>query len=212
MRGGERPLDGDAPRACGGCQGRAGCAAPASRVRALHGTGSVRTARGPHGVLAGVPPLRRHGRAAPARVRRCGGAGWPMRTESVTRSGSGRRPGRRAAARAGRGHAGPPRRAARRSLRHRARRGRTRASGATATISISTCRWRFTKRRSGARIDVPTPDGAVQAARAAGHAIGPAVPGPRARHAVAADGRQRRSRGRGAAGAAAACSTSDRRS
>ena len=50
------------------------------------------------------------------------------------------------------------------------------------------------------------------AARAARHAVGPAVPAARARRAVGARRPARRSGRRSAAGAAAACSTSDRRS
>ena len=186
MRGGERQVVVTRQERAATCSG-AGQRADAGRAlcRTCHGTGSVRSARG-HMVFS--KPCAR-----------CGGTGRQrsaaLRGLRRAAAGSAHRSGRRARARrawptargsACRARDTPGATAGETAiLRHRARRSRTRCSGARATICTSSCRSAVHEAALGARIDVPTLDGPVAAARAAGHAVGPAVPAARARRAGA---------------------------
>ena len=161
MRGGQRARHGDAagalPRRA---RGSGALHVAGSALRAVPGRrASSKSARGhmvfsrPCAHCGGTGRQRR--RACPA----CGGRQVEMRTEPLTLDvPAGLADGARIRV-PGKGHAGPRRRRARRSLHHRARRSRIRCSGAKATICTSSCRSPCTKRRSAREIDVPSLDG-----------------------------------------------------
>ena len=204
MRGGQRIGDRHAAGALPRVPGRRPAARRRDALPALPRRGRREVGARPHGVLEAVRALRRIG--APARrraVRRAAGQQVEMRSEPLTINMPPGWPTARASA-----------------CRARATSAGTAARPATST-SRSTCEphplFRARRRRPprdradrGSRSGARREDrGAVArrpgaAARAAGHAVGPALPAARARRAVAARRPARRPRGRGPAGAAEA--------
>ena len=183
--GRHRARHGDPPRPLRRLPGR-GPAGRARRRRATcSGTGTVRAARGHMVFRKAVHALRRHRcgqlRACPA----CGGDGVAMRTD---RSRSRCRPAcATASGCACRARATPAAAARRRAISTSpctsTPHPRFRRDGDDLHLDVPVA---IHEAAFGARIDVPSPTRAVPAAGAAGHAVGPAVPRARARHAVAA--------------------------
>ena len=189
LRGGEHGSSSRVRRRCAMCSGTGALVAWNHGACTVPGERRVANGARTHGVLPHVPTCRRQRRPAPAAVRRVRGD----RADGPDRVRSGRVPagvvGRRADSRARDGARRTSGRCVGRSVHHGAgesaptlpSRGRRSARPAAAS--------RFTKRRSGARVESRRST-AAPASRAARHAVGTAVPSARPRRPVARDGRQ----------------------
>ena len=198
MRGGQRDADGDAPGALPALSGPGPAAGRGARLRCT--ATARRRSKSARGHMVFSKPCAQCGGPGGRRTTRCpacGGEQVEMRTEPLTIAvPAGLADGARIRV-PGKGNVGPQRRRTRRSLHHRPRRA---ASGVPARRRRSACRRAGGDARGGARREdrgaVARRTGA--AARAAGHAVGPALPAARARRPVAARRPARRSGRRGA--------------
>ena len=155
---------------------RGGCTSPRRGARTATARGVVKSARGHMVFSKPCAHCGGTGRQRQTRCPACGGQQVEMRTESLTIDAAARPGRRRADPRAGQG----------------ARRAATAARTATSTSPSACSRIRCSEREGddlhltvpiaiheaalGAKIEVPSLDGPARAARAAGHAVGSAVP------------------------------------
>ena len=203
MRGGQRQITVTRQERCHTCQGAGRLHTSESRCPHCHGTGAVKSARGHMVFSKAVRALRRVGTPAADPL--------PDLRRSAVRDAQ-RAADDSGAARAGRPCAGPggghgPRRAERRgdrrSVHHRAR-------GAASALPARRRRPAPRRAGGGSRSGARREDRRAvarrsrAAARAARHAVGPALPAARARRAVAARRPARRPGRRSAARAAEA--------
>ena len=170
---------------CGGCQGEGRLPAPGVPCSACSGTGTVRTARGHMVFRKACTRCDGTGAANFAPCPACAGAGVAMRSDQVAVAVPAGVPDGERLRVPGEGNAGgrgaPP--GDLYVTVHVDADPRFRREGDDLHIDVPLA---IHEAAFGARIDVPVAGRPVPPAGAAGHPIGPAVPRPRARHAVAA--------------------------